>query len=116
MAHYVSERFDRGIVHVGRAQRDRTKRRRLEGKVQSFILHLTPAPLVGGRGADVVELIVGQSPPAVAGKACGLAGKERESPFRGLRDRRLVAGNPAVEGSERGFQRALEGGDRRNDG
>src|SRR5436190_20166309 len=74
----------------------------------------TRPPRVGRRRADVVEPVVGEAPAAMAGKAVGLAGKEREAALCRRRDRRLVALDPGVERRRAGLERALEGGDRRD--
>src|SRR5579871_1828584 len=78
MAHHIGERGNRRVVHVRRAQGHRSQRRRLEGKVQRRILNFAAAALVGGGGADVVKLVIGESPAAVAGGAARLAGEKRE--------------------------------------
>src|SRR5437588_3566301 len=114
MPYHVVERLDRRVMHVGCAQCHGAKRRRLEGKVQRLLLHLATASLVGGRGTDVVEFVIGKSPSAVAGEASGLAREQRESTLRRIRDRLLIAFDPAVKGSNRGFQRTFEGGDSLN--
>src|SRR5436190_22797268 len=111
MPHDVIERLDRGVMHVGWAHCDGAKRRRLKGKIQGLILHLTAASLVGRRGADVVEFVVGKSPSAMAGEAGCLSHKQREPALCGVGGRLLVPLDPAVKGRKGGFQRTLEGSD-----
>ena len=55
------------------------------------------APAIGGRRADVVEQVVGEAPAAMAGEAQRLAVVELEAALGGVRDRGLVAFDPAVE-------------------
>ncbi len=79
MPNDIGQGGNRGIVHVRRTQRHRSQRRRLESKAQRGILDLAAAALIGRRGADIVELVIGESPTAVARGAAGLAGEKRES-------------------------------------
>src|SRR3954451_11061485 len=96
-------------MHVRRTQRDVAQGRRLESELhQRIVADRRAASTIGGRGPDIVELIVGKPPAAMAGRAQSFAVIERKSALGRIRDRRLFARNPKVERRGLGLDRAFE--------
>ena len=84
-------------MHVGRAQRDGAERRRLECElISSSSWHHAAAAAIARAGADVVELVVGETPAVVAGEAIGLAGEQREAALGGGT---IALSSPAIQRS-----------------
>ena len=113
------ERLHAAVVHVGAGAGDLAQRRRLERALVAFDLgHLEAAEVglgVVDADADVVERLVGEIRPGVAGRAVALAEEELHAALGRGGQRRLVAGLEAVVRSVAREHGPLERGDRLGD-
>ena len=75
------------------------------------VLQFAAAAAIGRRRSDVVKLVVGKTPAAMAGKAVASLIEQDEAALGGLRDGVFVAIDPAVERRDAGLECPLKGRD-----
>src|SRR6185312_10856202 len=101
---------ERAVMHKGTAPGDLAQARRLEG-----VLHLDDAghelsatDVFGGK-TDVLEALVGEIPPLMAGRALRLAIEQGKAALGFFRYRFLAAFDPGIERRPLRYHRPLIG-------